>query len=82
MRNSSGLSCGSANTQPSSWIDAAEFCSDDSGPAYAIFELRGKKYIHEGIPESVWDEFTEALSPARFYDYNIRGQYRLSLDEE
>jgi hypothetical protein len=79
VRNSSGLSCESADTERSSWINSAEFCSDGSGTGYAIFELRGKEYIHASVPESIWLDFTQAPSLGQFYDYNIRGRYRLQL---
>lgn len=82
VRNSSGLSCESADTERSSWINSAEFCSDGSGSGYAIFELRDKEYIHAGVPESIWRDFTQAPSLGQFYDYNIRGRYRLSLAGE
>lgn len=82
VRNSSGLSCQSTDTERSSWIHSAEFCSDGSGTGYAIFELRDKEYIHAGVPASVWLEFTRAPSLGQYYDFNIRGRYRLELDGE
>jgi hypothetical protein len=79
VRNSSGLSCQSTDTERSSWIHSAEFCSDGSGVGYAIFELRDKEYIHADVPESVWIEFTQAPSLGQYYDFNIRGRYNLEL---
>lgn len=82
VRNSSGLSCESTDTERSSWIHSAEYCSNGSGTGYAIFELRDREYIHAGVAESVWLEFTQATSLGQYYDYNIRGRYRLHLDGE
>jgi hypothetical protein len=82
VRNTSGLFCESTDTERSSWINSAEFCSDGSGTGYVIVGLRGKEYIHAGVPESVWRDFTGAPSLGRFYDYNIRGRYRLELEGE
>lgn len=80
VRNSSGLSCESTDTERSSWIRSAEFCGDGSGMGYAIFELRDREYIHAGVPESVWLAFTQAPSLGQYYDYNIRGRYRMELE--
>jgi hypothetical protein len=79
VRSTPTLTCTSAETSRSSWIYAAEYCTDDSGTGYAIFSLKGREYIHEGVPQDVWDDFEAAPSLGRYYDENIRGRYRLTL---
>jgi hypothetical protein len=79
VRSTPTLTCTSAETSRSSWIYAAEYCTDGSGTGYAIFSLKGREYIHEGVPQDVWDDFEAAPSLGRYYDENIRGRYRLTL---
>ena len=35
----------------------------------------GSTYTHERVPRKVFDELSEASSPGRFYNQQIKGQY-------
>ena len=36
---------------------------------------RGAQYRYIGVHPDVWKEFSEALSPGKFFDANIKGVY-------
>jgi hypothetical protein len=63
----------------SSVVFGAEFCDAGDRQGYLIVNLRGREYIHAGVPEDVWEEFRDAESMGSYYASNLRGHYRLTL---
>ena len=67
----------------SSVIRDAQYCTRGArGEGYLIVNLKGRSYIHAGIPIDVWLAFKSAESAGRFYIDNIRGRYRLKLGSD
>ena len=72
--------CEAADMSGSSVLREAQFCTrGDRSEGYLIVDLKGRLYIHAGVPSDVWSAFKTAESAGRFYTYKIRGRYRLSL---
>jgi hypothetical protein len=63
----------------SSVVYGAEYCNAGRGQGYLIVNLKGREYIHAGVPEEVWEEFRDAESMGSYYASNLRGHYRLTL---
>ena len=62
----------------SSWIIKADYYSCDTKVGYMVYTTaKGREYIHEAVPKSVWLEFKNATSSGSYYDYNIKHKYRL-----
>jgi len=62
----------------SSWIKSANYYSCDGYNGYLIYRTeKGKEYIHEKVPISVWKGFKTANSSGSYYVHNIKGKYRL-----
>ena len=80
VRSSSFKISETVNTSRSSWIRGAEFYSCDGSTGYFIIETSNRIYIHADMPISVWQQFKNARSFGSFYDYNIKGRYRLYLN--
>lgn len=70
----------SINTSKSGWILNAHYYSCDGKTGFFIIRLKRRKYIHANMPESVWEQFRKSSSFGSFYDYNIKGRYRLYLN--
>jgi len=79
VRSSSFKISETVNTSRSSWIRGAEYYSCDGSTGYFIIETPNRIYIHADMPISVWQQFKNARSFGSFYDYNIKGRYRLYL---
>ncbi len=80
VRNTSFKIEDKVNTD-SSWIDSIEYYSCDGITGFLIVNTKkGKSYIHENVPNEVWNEFKRANSFGRFYNQNIKGSYFLSLN--
>jgi len=62
----------------SSWITSAIYYSCDGSYGFLVYTTdKGKVYIQEKIPISVWSEFKNASSSGSYYVQNIKGRYRL-----
>lgn len=62
----------------SSWIMSANYYSCDGKTGYLIYTTdKGKEYIHEKIPVSIWKAFKNVPSSGSYYVANIKGRYRL-----
>jgi hypothetical protein len=70
----------SVNTSKSGWILSAHYYSCDGKTGFFIIQTRPRKYIHANMPISVWQQFKKADSFGAFYNYNIKGRYRLYLN--
>ena len=72
--------CTPIDTSRSTWILGAEYCvrrSEQSG--YLLVNLKGRWYIHSGVPTSVSLGLGRATSPGAYYNRQLRGRYRLVL---
>jgi len=68
------------NMRSSGWIKRAEYYSCDGETGYLIIYLdRGKSYLHQNLPLSVWKAFVNASSYGSFYTKRIRGNYQFRL---
>ena len=64
----------------SSWIVTADYYSCYGYTGYLIYTTdKGHDYIHIGVPKNIWLAFKNATSSGSYYDYNIKGKYRLYL---
>lgn len=62
----------------SSWIVSATFYSCDGTSGYLVYSTdKGKEYIHEKVPFSIWLDFKNASSSGSYYVHNVKGKYRL-----
>jgi len=65
------------NMRSSGWIKRAEYYSCDGETGYLILYLdKGKSYLHQNLPLSVWKAFINASSYGSFYTKRIRGNYQ------
>jgi len=69
-----------ANTIRSSWIKSASYYSCNGITGYFIITTNTQKYIHEGVPLSVWQRFKDAESFGSYYDNNIRHKFIFKLN--
>ena len=67
------------NTSKSSWIRSAWYLSCDGKKGFFCYTTDKKLYIHQNVPLDIWHEFKNADSFGRYYNYNIKGKYRLKL---
>ena len=81
VRSSSFKISETVNTSRSSWVRGAEYYSCDGYTGYFIIETSNRIYIHANMPISVWRQFKNARSFGSFYDYDIKGRYRLYLNK-
>ena len=61
----------------SSWITRAEYC----GNRFLILTMRGREYIFDCVPLSVWRRYRAAASKGTFYNSQLRDRYRLRLGD-
>jgi len=80
VENSSFKIDESVNTSKSSWILSAHYYSCDGKTGFFIIRLKQREYIHANMPVSIWREFKRANSFGSFYDYYIKGRYRIYLN--
>jgi len=68
------------NMRSSGWIKRAAYYSCDGETGYLILYLdKGKSYLHQNLPLSVWNEFINASSYGSFYNKRIKGKYQFKL---
>lgn len=48
---------------------------DDDSHELTIVFARGRSYVYENVPETVWDGFTSAPSAGQYFHQNIREVY-------
>ncbi len=78
--NSNLLHSEEADVSDSSWITSAKYLSCDDMVGFFAIEIRNKTYIHQGMPNEVWENFKNADSKGSYYSRKIRGNYRLKLN--
>jgi len=65
----------------STWILSADYYSCDNRTGFFIYSTaKGEEYIHQGVPISIWKEFKSSRSKGSYYDYGIKGKYKLQLN--
>lgn len=65
----------------STWILSADYYSCDNRIGFFIYSTaKGEEFIHKGVPINIWKEFKSAKSKGLYYDYNIKGKYKLQLN--
>ncbi|WP_410743747.1 KTSC domain-containing protein [Flavobacterium sp. CG_9.10] len=47
---------------------------------FLVIKTGSRAYVHQDMPNEVWESFKKADSKGSFYSRNIRGNYRLKLD--
>ena len=63
-------------------IDHAAYCGSSRRLVLLIaFKTNPEKhYIYEGVPVSLWYEFTRSQSKGSFYNQHIRGRFKFHLE--
>jgi len=67
------------DTAGSSFIRGAHFYTDGAGYSYLFLNLNGRSYIHDGVPNYIWQEFRIAESFGSYYNLKIKGRYPMWL---
>lgn len=70
----------SLDTSRSSFIEGASYYSCDGNTGFLLIEIRNTEYIYQNVPLSVWKNFKSAESLGRFYGRNIKGSYRMVIN--
>jgi hypothetical protein len=68
-----------ADVSDSSWITSAKYYSCDNKTGFFVLETSNKRYIHQNVPKTLWQNFIKAKSKGSFYGKNIREKYQLKL---
>lgn len=68
-----------ADVSDSSWITSAKYYSCDNKTGFFFLKISNKTYIHQNVPEALWQNFIKAKSKGSFYSENIREKYQLNL---
>jgi hypothetical protein len=68
-----------ADVSDSSWISSAKYLSCDGLLGFLVIQTGNRTYIHQDLPQEVWEQFKNADSKGSFYSRNIKGNYRLKL---
>ncbi|MBC7523659.1 MAG: KTSC domain-containing protein [Flavobacterium sp.] len=67
------------NTSKSTVIQGAKYYSCDNKSGFMIIGVNNQRYIHQGVPINVWNNFKTAGSFGSFYNIYIKNNYQLSL---
>lgn len=67
------------DSSSSSWIVGFTYYSCDKETGFLVLETKKKKYIHQGVPISLWNKLKKAPSFGAFYNAYIRGNYGIEL---
>lgn len=69
-----------ADVSGSSWITSAKYLSCNGLSGFFVIETGNRTYIHQNMPNEIWENFKNADSKGSFYSRNIRGNYQLKLN--
>ena len=61
------------------WIREAKYFADDKKSGYLIINMKGKDYIFDELPYSVWEQFKNSEDLGKAYHRLIKGRYNLKL---
>lgn len=76
--------CGASDskvTLKSSWIRKISFYECDSTNGFIIVKTDKEEYIHSSVPKDVWLDFKNANSYGEYYNRNLKGRFRFSLEK-
>lgn len=69
------------NCNKSSWIKSAEYYSCDGNSGFFILTTKENKFfLHKNMPFFTWKEFKSASSFGSYYNQNIKGRYKFSIN--
>jgi hypothetical protein len=68
------------NTSKSTVIKGAKYYSCDNRSGFIIIGVNNQRYIYQGVPINVWNNFKIASSFGTFYNSYIKNQYQLKID--
>lgn len=69
------------NTSRSTFVEGASYYSCDGKIGYLLINIRNTEYIHQNVPITLWKNFKQADSFGKFYNFNIKGNYNLLINE-
>lgn len=61
------------------WIREAKYFANDRNRGYLIINMKGKDYIFDELPYSVWEQFKNSEDLGKAYHRLIKGRYNLKL---
>ena len=61
------------------WISSAEYKANDKANGFLSMGMKGKQYVFDEVPYSVWEELKNADDMGDYYHDNIKGKYILTL---
>jgi hypothetical protein len=67
------------NTNNSVVMQGAKYFSCDNRTGFLIVGVNGQRYIYQGVPINVWNNFKKAGSYGSFYNTYIKNNYQLRL---
>ena len=67
------------NTSRSTVIQGAKYFSCDNRSGFLIIGVNNQRYIYQGVPINVWNNFKTASSFGSFYNSYIKNNYQLRL---
>jgi hypothetical protein len=68
------------NTSNSTVIQGAKYYSCDNRTGFLIVGVNGQRYIYQGVPINVWNNFKKASSYGSYYNFYIKNYYQLNLN--
>jgi hypothetical protein len=67
------------NTSNSTAVQGAKYYSCDNRNGFLIIGVNNQRYIYQGVPINVWNNFKRANSFGSFYNAYIKNNYQLRL---
>ncbi len=64
-----------------SWMTMASFYSCDETFGYLIVKSDKKTMVHQDVPMAVWKSLKNAKSLGGYYNFYIKGKYKLKVDK-
>ena len=64
------------------WIESAKYFANDEQSGILIINMKGKEYIFDEVPITVWNDFKSSDDMGKYYNQSIRGIYILTLTNQ
>ena len=64
------------------WIESAKYFANDEQSGFLIINMKGKEYIFDEVPITVWNDFKSSDDMGKYYNQFIRGKYILTLTNQ
>ena len=64
------------------WIESAKYFANDEQSGFLIINMKGKEYIFDEVPITVWNDFKSSDDMGKYYNQSIRGKYILTLTNQ